>query len=125
MDETRESLNAVRSAIAEADKRIAEIVSSTKSDALSRVGELQTQLTELDEQMKALQDREKRLEIVAPVDGIVQHMAVKAVNAVAKPGETLLEIVPKEEDMLIEARVSPADIGHIHKGQDVDLKISS
>ena len=125
LDETLELLNAVRSSISEAEERIREIDSSSKSDALSRVGELRKELGEVKQQLEGMQYLANRLEIASPVDGIVQAMTVKAVNAVAQPGETLLEIVPIDEELMIEARIDPSDIGHVQLGQPVDIKLSS
>jgi len=125
IDETLELLNAVKSSIAEAQERIGEIDSSGRSDALSRVGELRAELGEVQQQLEGMQYLANRLEISSPVDGIVQAMTLKAVNAVAQPGETLLEIVPIDDELLIEARINPADIGHVQLGQDVDIKLSS
>jgi len=125
IDETMELLNAVQSSIAEARERIGEIDSSGRSDALSRVGELRSELSEVRQQLEGMQYLANRLEISSPVDGIVQAMTLKAVNAVAQPGETLLEIVPIDDELMIEARINPADIGHVQLGQDVDIKLSS
>lgn len=125
IDETLELLNAVRSSIAEAQERIREIDSSGRSDALSQVGELRAELSEVKQKLEGMQYLANRLEISSPVDGIVQAMTVKAVNAVAQPGETMLEIVPIDKELMVEARINPADIGHVQLGQDVDIKLSS
>ncbi len=103
----------------------AEIRSGSKSRALSRVNELDLELTEIVENIKMLDDRNQRLELNAPVKGIVQNLAINAINAVVQPGQTLLEIVPVDEQLLVEVRVDPKDIGHLNPGQDVDLKIST
>jgi adhesin transport system membrane fusion protein len=124
VEEAHDRLNGVRAAIAEAQEKVAEIVSSTKTSALSRVGELNAQLSELDERIKGLSDRAERLDIEAPVAGIIQHLAARAINAVVQPGQTLLEIVPDDE-LLVEARITPQDIGHVEIGQPVDLKFST
>ncbi len=125
LEETRDLLNGVVSALSEARERIGEIEYKARAEARSRVGELAARLAELNEALKSLKDRTNRLEVVAPVTGIVQHLAVKAVNAVVQPGETLLEIVPIDDRLLVEARISPKDIGQVYIGQEVDLRIST
>ncbi len=123
--EVEDRLAATAAAIEEAKQRVHELDSRTKAQALTRVGELDLELAEIEESIKTLRDRTRRLELVAPVNGIVQHLAVNAVNAVVQPAETLLEIVPVDERLLVEVRIDPKDIGQIRPGQEVDLKVST
>jgi len=116
--ETRDQIVGVEAAIAE-------IKSNSKTTALTRVSELDLQLSEIVENMKMLENRNSRLELKAPLKGIVQNLKVKAINAVVQPGENLLEIVPVDEQLLVEVRVDPKDIGQLRAGQDVDLKFST
>ncbi len=82
-------------------------------------------LAEIDQALIRLQDRVVRLELKAPTSGIVQGLVINTVNAIVKPGQPILQIVPVDDEMVAETRVSPRDIGHVHVGQSVDVKVDS
>lgn len=82
-------------------------------------------LAEVDARLDALRDRTARLALRASVSGIVQALAVTGVGSVLAPGQTVLQIVPRGAHLLVEARVSPDDVGHLRPGQEVDVKVSS
>ena len=72
--------------------------------------------------------RKKQLEgttLYAPVKGIVKSIRLTTVGGVIRPGEDVLEIVPLEDDLLIEAKVAPQDIGFLEVGLDVSVKIEA
>ena len=72
--------------------------------------------------------REKQLQattLTAPVKGIVKSIRLTTVGGVIRPGEDVLEIVPLEDDLLIEAKVAPQDIGFLRVGLDVSFKIEA
>ncbi len=72
--------------------------------------------------------REKQLQattLTAPVKGIVKSIRLTTVGGVIRPGEDVLEIVPLEDDLLIEAKVAPQDIGFLRVGLDVSVKIEA
>ena len=62
---------------------------------------------------------------MAPVKGIVKSIRLTTVGGVIRPGEDVLEIVPLEDDSLIEAKVAPQDIGFLKVGLDVSVKIEA
>lgn len=75
--------------------------------------------------MLALQDRVNRTTIRAPVKGIVKQIRIASRLGVVPPGSEIMSIVPLEDSLLIEAQVKPADIGFIHPGQSVSIKITA
>ncbi len=87
--------------------------------------EVKANLDEVQAQLAALRDRTQRLDLRATVDGVVQALAVSGPGAVIQPGQTVLQIVPGDTRLLVHARVSPDDIGHLEVGQSVDVKVSS
>jgi len=66
-----------------------------------------------------------RLTFASPVRGIVKDIAVTTVGGVLPPGGKLMEIVPLDEKLLVEARISPRDVAFIHPGQDATVKVSA
>lgn len=84
-----------------------------------------TELDSLKETLEGLQDREKRTTIRSPVDGIVKDIYFDTIGGVVKPAETIMEIVPTDDMLLIEAKVRPEDIAFIHTEQEADIKITA
>lgn len=123
--ETRDSVSRAEKAVAEAHGRIEEFQKGLSTTALEEVSRLIGELAEVDETLKRAVGRAQRLEVVSPVDGMVQGMSVKAVNAVIQPGQTLMEIVPLGTDIVIEAKVPPTIIGHVKVDQEVDVRVAS
>ena len=70
-------------------------------------------------------DRVDRTLIRSPVNGIVQRVLANTISSVIQPGEDLIEIVPIDDALLIEARIRPVDIGFLSPGQDVIVKFSA
>lgn len=88
-------------------------------------GQIIDQLAEVDQTLIRLNDRARRLNVVAPVNGIVQALSINSINAVAEPGKIILRIVPVDDELIVEARILPKDVGHVHLGQSVDVKVDS
>ena len=61
---------------------------------------------------------------MAPVSGIVHDLQVNTVGAVVSPGQTLMSLIPVDEKVVVEARILPADIGHVRAGQQTKVTIS-
>lgn len=87
-----------------------------------------TATSELDQQKQvvaSLEERVRRLVVTAPVTGLVKGIKINTIGAVVKPGEPLMEIVPTSRTLVVEARISPSDIGNVAVGQRVKVKVSS
>ena len=83
------------------------------------------ELAQTEEQMTKLKDRLERVDIVSPVDGVVQDLKFRTVGGVIPPGATLMNIVPLDGKMHAEVRVQPTDIGFVKKGEDARLKLGT
>ena len=125
MSDALENIARTQGAIVEATQRLAELDTRMRNDALSELGVASAELAEVDQAILSLEDRVERLDIRAPVRGIVDKVEVNTIGAVIAPGQALLEIVPIGEELRVEARVDPRDIGHIAVGQTASVRISS
>lgn len=119
-------------AIARAEQSIGETelqmmtVGTQRLDELNeRLTEVRSQLAELEERRRASEDVLSRTVITAPVSGTVVNMHFHTVGGVIGPGEPILDIVPRDEDMLIDARVSPVDIDVVHRGLQAQVVLSA
>lgn len=119
------SLQRLQAAIQEARSRLAEADSRYIAEAGKEKSELELKAATTSEQMTAQADRVARREVRAPMDGIVNRILLNTVGGVAQAGQTLLELVPAQDTLLISARVKPADIAFLHPGQIAQIRISA
>ncbi|MFO8740652.1 HlyD family type I secretion periplasmic adaptor subunit [Legionella pneumophila serogroup 1] len=96
-----------------------------KSEELDKLNKARTELFALIEANKADKDRLTRTTVRSPVYGIVKQIKMKTIGGVVQPGSDLLEIVPLDDTLLIEAKIRPSDIGFIHPGQKAMVKITA
>lgn len=111
--------------IREAEDKIRERKQQFISQARAELNEAETQLSMLSISNVALEDRVYRTDVRAPVDGTVKQVLVNTVGSVIQPGMDLVEIVPTNDSLLVEARIRPADIAFIHPGQSATVKLTA
>ncbi len=125
LDEVVEKAARARNAIAEAGAKIAELEAGMRDEALDVMGTVRAELTEVEQTIVQAQDRVRRLEIVAPVRGIVQELAASTVGGVIAPGAPIAMVVPFGDELIVEARISPIDVGHVKIGDKATVKITT
>lgn len=96
-----------------------------RADAHEELTRTRNEFATLDEAAVAMEDRVKRTLVRSPVRGVVKKINVTTIGAVIQPGASILEVVPLEDTLLIEAQVRPDDIAFIHPGQPATVKISA
>ncbi len=123
---------AAEAEIARAKERVSEVQLAViqfneekKSQILTELQDYRAQLGEAEERFTAAQEVVTRTEVRAPQSGYVNKLTVHAPGAVVQPGQTMLTIVPAEDELVVEARVATKDIDQIHPGQDVRLRFSA
>ena len=125
IEELKASAPRARAAIEEARKRIEEERSRAQRRALDELGEIERDIALRQEGLTRASNQFVRTEIKSPIDGVVQSMRHHTVGGVVRPGEPLMEIVPTQENLLIEARLDPTDIGYVRIGHPAVVKIST
>jgi len=115
----------VQAAINEAKRKIEEVELTFRNEAGRELSEASTKLSGLAEGSVALSDRVKQSSIRSPVKGIVKRLLVNTVGGVIQPGKDMIEIVPLEDALLLEARVLPRDIAFLRPGQPAMVKFSA
>ena len=130
--ELRGSMNANTLAIPRAEAAISEIKSrgqeselGFRADAARELNEKRNDLARISASRIAIDDRMSRTTVVSPVRGIVKTLKVNTIGGVVQPGSDLLEIVPLEDNLLIEAKVRPQDVAFLHPGQKAMVKFSA
>ena len=107
------------------ERQLQDIKDGFCSGAREELNDILSEIGRLKETNKALEDRVKRTRVRSPVRGIVKEMMVKTEGGVIKPGVKLVEIVPLDDTLLIEAKVKPSDIGFLHIGQLAVVKFTA
>ena len=121
----RISVVRLNASINEARAKVKEIESRFVAEASQQRSDLQTKLAALNEVLSGKRDRVERREIRAQMDGIINRLLISTVGGVAKSGESIMEIVPIEDRLLVTARINPKDIAFIHSGQSAKIRVSA
>lgn len=111
--------------IQELKLRIVDIENQYRERAVSRLGEAKDIIFETKEQIKPYLDARKRLKIKAPISGEIINLSVNSESGVIQSGIPLLEIVPADSKLIIEAQVRPQDIISVQKGQKTKVQLSA
>lgn len=113
-------------------RQVADIEAQINNKRNKYFEEAQVEMTkaqeELDAELEQLRDRlqvldEKRL--LSPTEGKINNINVTTIGGVVKPGEVIMQILPTSSDLIIDAKVSPADIAYIKEGQDATVKLDA
>ena len=109
----------------EIEIQILTLASTRREEAITRLRDLQYNELELSERRRTLRQRLDRLDLRAPVSGIVYGMQVFAEQSVIRGAEPVMFLVPQDRPLVIATKVQPTDIDQIHLGQDVTLRFSA
>lgn len=119
------SIPRAQQAVNEARQHIGEMKAKGKAEASTEYAAAKAELDSLNNTLTLGQDKVQRTQMKSPVKGTVKQLKVNSIGGVIKPGEDIIEIVPADDKLLIEARVRPADIAFIHPGQKAIVKITA
>ena len=114
-----------RERIAELRLRIQDLITQYMQEAVTRLGETQGELFELEDRRRPTIDQARRLEITAPDDGIVVGLNVHTPGGVIAPREPLMDIVPGDMPLIVEAQVEVHRISDVHVGQQAELVLTA
>ncbi len=125
LEVVRESIARLEAALGEARLQADQAELQFRQDSLAELTQRLAELSSAEEQLRGASDRVTRTEIRSPVDGVVNSLAVNTVGGFVTAGERLLDIVPLEEVLLIEARLKPSDVAFILPGQQANIKFTA
>lgn len=114
-----------RKAHADARIKLDEIITQTELDRAQAYSDTLKELGTLRQTYKSAQDQLNRTVLVSPMRGIVNNLSVTTIGGVVRPGEEILQIIPLDEELFVEARVSPKDIAGVRPGQEASVKLSA
>lgn len=125
LEEARYSIPAVKQEIEEFTSKIENEKAQIRSELLQELNEVVVEVKKLRETLKTHNDRELRTGIVSPVHGIVNKLNYHTIGGIIKPGESVAEISPIEDELMIEAKVRASDRAYIYPGQKVSIEVTA
>ncbi len=132
LNQVQGDLTSIESEISQAENAIDEYQNRLESldakaidNAYQQLNQSDTELQQVTETIQKLEDKINRLEIKSPSYGYVKGLKVKTIGGVIESGKVIIEIVPLEGDLIVEAKIKPKDVGHVKIGQEVLVKVTS
>jgi len=119
------SIPRIESTVEEARNKLEQARLEFSNKAKLELNEVLAELSRIAETQTALEDRVSRTTIRSPVKGIIQRLYANTIGGVIAPGGEIMDIVPREDALLIEVRIKPADIAYINVGQEARLKFTA
>jgi hemolysin D len=121
----REELGKNRAALAGVRSQIAKLESEFRAQALDALTEAEANYRLRVEEVRKADDKAALTVLASPIDGVVSQLSVHTLGAVVKPADALLVIVPKDEELVVEAMVLNKDIGFVREGQAAEVKLEA
>ena len=125
LEEAQATVPVVESEISEQLAKIKSEKTKMRFELLKELSGIEIEVSKLEETLKADIDRESRTEIVSPVKGVVNKLYFHTLGGVIKPGDTVAEISPLEDELIIEAKIRASDRASIYPGQPVSIEVTA
>tara|TARA_Y100001936_G_scaffold204148_1_gene207454 strand:+ start:291 stop:1595 length:1305 start_codon:yes stop_codon:yes gene_type:complete len=119
------SISTTEVEIGEARLQILQQQKEFQNEVVTQLGAVQTELNESIERVNALEDTVARTIVRAPDSGIVNGLQVHTIGGVVSPGMRIVDIVPAEDDLIVEVQLSPNDIDRVQIGQEATIRFST
>ena len=114
-----------RAAVAALERQRAQAISEFDAQTLGDLEKAREKENELSQELIKAQQKSTATEIRSPIDGVVEEMAVHTVGGVVTPAQRLLIVVPDTQQLVVEAQLANRDVGFVHAGQDVQVKVET
>lgn len=111
--------------LAESRRRLTELDTDSREQALTQMGVVTNELAQVVQSLENVFDRVRRLKVQAPVRGYIKGLKVNTVGGVIPAGAIVMEVVPLDEELIVEARINTRDVGHVELGQPVKVKVTT
>ncbi|MGE5471155.1 MAG: HlyD family type I secretion periplasmic adaptor subunit [Bacteroidota bacterium] len=125
LDATRLAIPRLEASLQESRNKVEGAQAKFRSDAATELSQARTELEGTNASSLAMTDRLERTTVRSPVHGIVKQIKVTTVGGVIQPGMDVMEIVPIEDNLLVEAKVRPADVAFLRPGQPAMVKVTA
>lgn len=114
-----------RKAHSDAENRLSDTITQTELERAGDYADTLKELASLKQNLKLAQDQLARTVLTAPMRGVVNEIAISTIGGVVRPGEAILQIIPLDEQLYVDAKVKPRDIASVRQGQEAVVKLSA
>lgn len=114
-----------KKAHSDAQNKLSEAITTTEKERATDYSKTQGELASLRQKRRLSQDQLSRTTLLAPLRGVVNKLSVTTIGGVVRPGEEILQIIPLDEELFVEAKVKPRDIASVRMGQKATVKLSA
>ena len=121
----RSEISRLRNSINETRVQISQIRRELQAEVLAELRVADTEASDLREQLTTASDQRRRIDVTTPVSGKIHNMTVTTIGGVVAPGQELMQIIPQDVRLIIDAQVQPADIDQIYPGQPTTIRLSA
>jgi HlyD family secretion protein len=111
--------------IAQIDVEVLRLTAARREEAVTELRDAQGRLAQIEEELSATRTRLSRLDLTAPMDGIVHDLSVHSQGAVIRPAEPVLYIIPQDGNLTVAARIDPLHVDQVFEGQGATLRFSA
>lgn len=118
-----QDIQRTKSEIGEYESRLSSLDANTRERSYDTLTRLNNDIAKNEEAIAKYADRLARLEVRSPVNGIVKGVEVTTIGGIVAPGQKLMEVVPLDDTLTVEARIRPSDVGQLHAGLPVRVKV--
>lgn len=125
LDINKSSQPRLEAAITEAEKLIQTTRNNYATTARERLARIEVELSVIGETMRAATDRVQRTEMRAPVNGVVNKVNITTIGSVIQPGKDIMEIVPIDDGLMIEAKIRPQDVAFLKPREKASIKLTA
>lgn len=125
LEETRFRIPVVKKEIEEWEKKNQAKNYGFKVELLEESNKVQVEIKKFEESMQTGIDRDKRMNVISPTNGIINKIYYNTIGGIVKSGDIIAEISPVEEDLMIEAKINASDRAYIHSNQHVSIEITA
>ena len=114
-----------RKAHSDAENRLSDTITQAELERAGDHADTLKELASLKQNLKLAQDQLERTVLTAPMRGVVNEIAISTIGGVIRPGEAILQIIPLDEQLYVDAKVKPRDIAAVRQGQEATVKLSA
>jgi len=119
------TINRQTVAMKQAQDRLSQVQIRYHNDDLLELRDVEGRLAEARGAQISDRDRVMRTEILSPIAGIIRDMKIQTVGGVIQPGESIMDIVPLNDTLIVEAQIAPSDVGFIRPGMAATIKVTA
>ncbi|MGV8948389.1 MAG: HlyD family type I secretion periplasmic adaptor subunit [Candidatus Paracaedibacter sp.] len=125
LDVLKVTIKRLETAVKQSKDKLDQVSIRLHTEDLQELRDFEAKLAEAKGAQTIDKDRVMRTEIISPIMGTIRDLKVRTVGGVIQPGEAILDIVPLNDTLIVEAQISPSDVGFVHIGLPATIKVTA